>query len=101
LRQLRSEILIERLAPELAAGHDRLHLVSPEVADVHAGHGNVMPQSLHGGPGRAGAGEQFGGLRVLNFYYRRAAIQVESGRRPVGWLEGMRKVGEGTFGPGF
>jgi 3,4-dehydroadipyl-CoA semialdehyde dehydrogenase len=66
---------LSRLALQLADSHGRVHAVSPEVADVHTGHGNVMPQSLHGGPGRAGGGEELGGLRALNFYHRRAAIQ--------------------------
>jgi len=38
-----------------------------------------MPQSLHGGPGRAGGGEELGGLRGLNFYHRRTAIQASAG----------------------
>lgn len=63
-------------ALELAASHGRVHVVSPEVAATHTGHGNVMPQSLHGGPGRAGGGEELGGLRALNFYHRRAAVQA-------------------------
>jgi len=63
-------------ALELADSHGRVHGVSPEVAAVHSGHGNVMPQSLHGGPGRAGGGEELGGLRALNFYHRRAAVQA-------------------------
>jgi 3,4-dehydroadipyl-CoA semialdehyde dehydrogenase len=66
---------LSRLAVELADSHGRVHVVSPEVANVHTGHGNVMPQSLHGGPGRAGGGEKLGGLRALNFYHRRAALQ--------------------------
>ena len=44
-----------------------MHIVSPDVAALHTGHGNVMPQSLHGGPGRAGGGEELGGLRALGF----------------------------------
>lgn len=60
----------------LAPQHGRVHVVSPDVAGVHSGHGNVMPQSLHGGPGRAGGGEELGGLRALNFYHRRSAIQA-------------------------
>jgi 3,4-dehydroadipyl-CoA semialdehyde dehydrogenase len=63
-------------AIDLAADHGRVHVVTPDVATVHSGHGNVMPQSLHGGPGRAGGGEELGGLRALNFYHRRAAIQA-------------------------
>jgi 3,4-dehydroadipyl-CoA semialdehyde dehydrogenase len=65
-------------ALDLAASHGRVHVVSPEVGATHTGHGNVMPQSLHGGPGRAGGGEELGGLRALNFYHRRAALQAGS-----------------------
>lgn len=66
-------------ALELADSHGRLHVISPDVAAMHSGHGNVMPQSLHGGPGRAGGGEELGGLRALNFYHRRAAVQASTG----------------------
>lgn len=65
-------------AIELAPLHGRVHVISPDVAALHSGHGNVMPQSLHGGPGRAGGGEELGGLRALNFYHRRAAIQAST-----------------------
>ena len=64
--------------PELTDSHGRVHVISPDVAALHTGHGNVMPQSLHGGPGRAGGGEELGGLRALNFYHRRAAIQAST-----------------------
>jgi 3,4-dehydroadipyl-CoA semialdehyde dehydrogenase len=65
-------------ALELADSHGRVHVISPDVAALHTGHGNVMPQSLHGGPGRAGGGEELGGLRALNFYHRRAAVQAST-----------------------
>ena len=65
-------------AIELADSHGRVHVVSPDVAAIHTGHGNVMPQSLHGGPGRAGGGEELGGLRALGFYHRRAALQASA-----------------------
>ena len=65
-------------AVELAPLHGRVHVISHDVAALHTGHGNVMPQSLHGGPGRAGGGEELGGLRALNFYHRRAAIQAST-----------------------
>jgi len=70
--------LLAQAATELAEGHGRVHLVSPDVAELHTGHGNVMPQSLHGGPGRAGGGEELGGVRALNFYHRRSALQASS-----------------------
>ena len=63
-------------ALELADLHGRVHIVTPAVARLHTGHGNVMPQSLHGGPGRAGGGEELGGLRALGFYHRRTALQA-------------------------
>lgn len=62
----------------LAPYHGRVHVISPDVAAHHTGHGNVMPQSLHGGPGRAGGGEELGGLRALAFYHRRAAVQAST-----------------------
>jgi 3,4-dehydroadipyl-CoA semialdehyde dehydrogenase len=63
---------------QLASSHGRVHAISPDVAALHSGHGNVMPMSLHGGPGRAVGGEELGGLRALNFYHRRSAIQGSS-----------------------
>jgi len=66
------------VALELADSHGRVHVVSPDVAALHTGHGNVMPQSLHGGPGRAGGGEELGGARALNFYHRRSALQAST-----------------------
>jgi len=69
---------LAQAATELADSHGRIHIISPDVAALHTGHGNVMPQSLHGGPGRAGGGEELGGLRALNFYHRRAAVQAST-----------------------
>jgi len=69
---------IAETALALADSHGRVHAISPEVAAVQTGHGNVMPMSLHGGPGRAGGGEELGGLRALGFYHRRSAIQAET-----------------------
>lgn len=63
---------------ELAASHGRVHLVSSDVGKTQTGHGNVMPASVHGGPGRAGGGEELGALRALGFYHRRAALQASS-----------------------
>jgi 3,4-dehydroadipyl-CoA semialdehyde dehydrogenase len=59
----------------LSGSHGRVHMVTPEVGKTQTGHGNVMPASVHGGPGRAGGGEELGGLRGLAFYHRRSALQ--------------------------
>ena len=71
-------IALAQAATALADSHGRVHIISPDVAALHTGHGNVMPQSLHGGPGRAGGGEELGGLRALNFYHRRSALQAST-----------------------
>ena len=39
-----------------------------------------MPQCVHGGPGRAGGGEELGGLRGLRFYHQRVAVQGNTSR---------------------
>lgn len=67
--------IIETAAVELADSHGRVLAVNAAVGQSQTGHGNVMPMSLHGGPGRAGGGEELGGLRALAFYHRRSAIQ--------------------------
>ena len=71
-------VALGKAIPELTDSHGRVHVISPDVAAMQTGHGNVMPQSLHGGPGRAGGGEELGGLRALNFYHRRAAVQAST-----------------------
>jgi 3,4-dehydroadipyl-CoA semialdehyde dehydrogenase len=59
----------------LGPSHGRLLLVDPSIGDSHTGHGIVMPSCTHGGPGRAGGGEELGGLRGLWFYHQKVAIQ--------------------------
>lgn len=55
--------------------HGRVLVVDSEVGGQHTGHGNVVPTCLHGGGGRAGGGEELGGLRSLAFYHRRLVVQ--------------------------
>ena len=59
----------------LAVHHGRVLLVNETVQAGHTGHGIVMPQCVHGGPGRAGGGEELGGMRGLKHYMQRTAIQ--------------------------
>lgn len=63
------------LAVGLAPLHGRVMCVDPVVGATHTGHPIVMPQCVHGGPGRAGGGEELGGLRGLRFYMQRSAAQ--------------------------
>ena len=70
---------IERMVAGLAPYHGRLFLGHPKI-ELSPGPGTVLPQLVHGGPGRAGGGEELGGLRGLSFYMQRTALQ---GSRPV------------------
>jgi len=58
-----------------AAWSGRVLVVDSEVGKSHTGHSIVMPQCVHGGPGRAGGGEELGGLRGLHFHMQRSAVQ--------------------------
>ena len=69
---------LARMVSEIGPGHGRILAVDPAIASAHTGHGIVMPQCNHGGPGRAGAGEELGGLYGLRFYPQRLAVQGSS-----------------------
>ena len=60
----------------LAPWHGRLLIVDEQVGRNHTGHAIVMPQCVHGGPGRAGGGEELGGLRGLRLHLQRSALQA-------------------------
>jgi 3,4-dehydroadipyl-CoA semialdehyde dehydrogenase len=55
--------------------HGRIMVVDSSVGNQYTGHGNVVPSCLHGGPGRAGGGEELAGLRGLLLYHRRFVVQ--------------------------
>jgi len=55
--------------------HGRVVVVDSTAGGQHTGHGNVVPSCLHGGPGRAGSGEELAGLRALLLYHRRFVVQ--------------------------
>jgi 3,4-dehydroadipyl-CoA semialdehyde dehydrogenase len=69
------QAFLARVVGEIAPGHGRLLVVDPSIAAAHTGHGIVMPQCNHGGPGRAGNGEELGGLHGLRLYHQRLAVQ--------------------------
>jgi 3,4-dehydroadipyl-CoA semialdehyde dehydrogenase len=59
----------------LAPWHGRLYLGSGKMAEQSLGPGAVLPGSVHGGPGRAGGGEELGMFRGLALYQQRTALQ--------------------------
>jgi oxepin-CoA hydrolase/3-oxo-5,6-dehydrosuberyl-CoA semialdehyde dehydrogenase len=62
----------------LGAGtfHGRILILNGDDAKESTGHGSPLPMLIHGGPGRAGGGEEMGGLRGIKHYMQRIAIQA-------------------------
>src|SRR5690606_10066880 len=71
----RSPNTAARVIPAIAALHGRLLVLDREAAPESTGHGSPLPPLKHGGPGRAGGGEELGGLRAVKHYLQRAAVQ--------------------------
>ncbi|MBI1781109.1 MAG: phenylacetic acid degradation bifunctional protein PaaZ [Sphingobacteriales bacterium] len=55
--------------------HGRILVLNNECAKENTGHGSPLPLLVHGGPGRAGGGEEMGGIRGVKHYLQRTAIQ--------------------------
>lgn len=60
---------------EAASYHGRILILNEESAPESTGHGSPMPLLSHGGPGRAGGGEELGGIRSIHHYLQRTAVQ--------------------------
>ena len=58
-----------------AAYHGRILILNRDSAKESTGHGSPLPTLVHGGPGRAGGGEEMGGIRGIKHYLQRTAIQ--------------------------
>lgn len=74
-----------------AAWHGRMLIINRHCAAESTGHGSPLPHLVHGGPGRAGGGEELGGVRAVLHYMQRTALQgspetlTQIGRR---WIRG-------------
>lgn len=62
-----------------ASHHGRILVLNETCAKESTGHGSPLPMLVHGGPGRAGGGEEMGGLRGVKHYLQRTAIQGSPG----------------------
>lgn len=58
------------------AFHGRLYFANRDTGKEATGHGSPMPHLVHGGPGRAGGGEEMGGIRGVMHYMQRTAVQA-------------------------
>jgi len=63
------------LVLETAPYHGRMVLINRDCAGESTGHGSPLPHMVHGGPGRAGGGEELGGIRAVKHFMQRTALQ--------------------------
>ncbi|MEX0343763.1 MAG: phenylacetic acid degradation bifunctional protein PaaZ [Rhizobiaceae bacterium] len=67
---------VARRAVEVSgAWHGRLYFANRDTGKEATGHGSPLPHMVHGGPGRAGGGEEMGGIRGVTHYMQRTAVQ--------------------------
>jgi oxepin-CoA hydrolase/3-oxo-5,6-dehydrosuberyl-CoA semialdehyde dehydrogenase len=71
----KSPAIAAHAVPVAAAYHGRVHILDRVAAVDSTGHGSPLPQLKHGGPGRAGGGEELGGIRAVKHFLQRAAVQ--------------------------
>ena len=64
----------------VAPWHGRMLVLNREDAKESTGHGSPLPTLVHGGPGRAGGGEEMGGIRGVLHHMQRTAIQARPTR---------------------
>lgn len=86
-----------QLAVGIAPYHGRILVITEECVKTSTGHGSPLPNLIHGGPGRAGGGEELGGARAVYHYLQKTAIQGSpevvtqvSGQ----WLPGAKERGD-------
>ena len=79
------------LVAGLAPYHGRLFLLDRDSASESTGHGSPLPALVHGGPGRAGGGEEMGGLRGVFHHMQRTALQASPAKLAAlgeSWIKG-------------
>jgi oxepin-CoA hydrolase / 3-oxo-5,6-dehydrosuberyl-CoA semialdehyde dehydrogenase len=82
-----------------APWHGRLLVLDADAAPESTGHGSPLPMLVHGGPGRAGGGEELGGLRGVFHHLERTAVQASP--RMLGavtgrWVKGAARTSDGA-----
>ena len=68
-------VIAKRYVIGAATHHGRILVLNNECAKESTGHGSPLPLLIHGGPGRAGGGEEMGGIRGVKHYLQRTALQ--------------------------
>jgi oxepin-CoA hydrolase/3-oxo-5,6-dehydrosuberyl-CoA semialdehyde dehydrogenase len=88
-----------RVVLGVAPWHGRLLVLDRDDAPESTGHGSPLPMLVHGGPGRAGGGEEMGGIRGVAHHMQRTAVQASP--RVLGavtgrWVRGAERTRDGV-----
>lgn len=90
---------VRQVVVGIAPWHGRLLVLDRDDAAESTGHGSPLPGLVHGGPGRAGGGEEMGGLRAVAHHMQRTAVQASPsmlGALTGRWLAGMARSTDST-----
>lgn len=91
----RDAAVAEQIIMGASAYHGRLYFNNRDCMGEATGHGAPLPHMIHGGPGRAGGGEELGGVRGVKHYMQRTAIQASPNiLTAIGkkWVPGSREI---------
>ena len=91
----RDPAVARQLVEASGAFHGRLYFANRDTGKEATGHGSPLPHLVHGGPGRAGGGEEMGGIRGVLHYMQRTAIQASPDLMTgivKGWTPGSRTI---------
>ncbi|MDP4174027.1 MAG: phenylacetic acid degradation bifunctional protein PaaZ [Bacteroidota bacterium] len=86
--------LAKQIVMGIAPYHGRIMIINKDCAKESTGHGSPLPHLVHGGPGRAGGGEELGGILGVKHYMQRVALQGSPNTLShIGnqWLKGAKQ----------
>ncbi len=89
--------IAEQMVLGSGAYHGRLYFNNRDSMNESTGHGSPLPHMVHGGPGRAGGGEELGGIRGVLHYMQRTAIQASPSilsRIGKKWVPGATEINQ-------
>ncbi|HEX4860141.1 MAG TPA: phenylacetic acid degradation bifunctional protein PaaZ [Rhizomicrobium sp.] len=90
--------IAEQVVMGTGAFHGRVAIIDRDCAKESTGHGSPLPVLVHGGPGRAGGGEEMGGIRGVLHYMQRTALQGSPrmlAKVTRNWMSGAPELTDG------
>ncbi len=95
-------VIARKFTLAVAAWHGRLYFNNRDSMGESTGHGAPLPHMVHGGPGRAGGGEEQGGIRGVLHFMQRTAVQGSADILSAiseTWVQGAREIATPSHPP--